>query len=64
MLPNTAGTPDVETELYDSGASRHMPPHRHRFINYVPIAPKSITAADNGIFQAIGQGDMHISIPN
>ncbi|KAJ7702593.1 hypothetical protein B0H16DRAFT_1347502 [Mycena metata] len=61
MLANTAGTPDVETELYDSGASRHMSLHRHHFINYVSIAPKSITAMDNGIFQAISQGDMHIS---
>ncbi|KAF7345981.1 Retrovirus-related Pol polyprotein from transposon TNT 1-94 [Mycena venus] len=64
MLASDAGTPNVETELYDLGASRHMSPYRHRFINYTSIPPKSITAADNGSFQAIGQGDMHISIPN
>ncbi|KAJ7712376.1 hypothetical protein B0H16DRAFT_1744214 [Mycena metata] len=27
MLANTAGTPNIETELYDSGASHHMSPH-------------------------------------
>jgi mRNA-degrading endonuclease toxin of MazEF toxin-antitoxin module len=64
MLANEGGTPGVETELYDSGASRHMSPYRHHFINYTSIAPKSITAADNGSFLAIGQGDMRISIPN
>ena len=64
MLANEAGTPGVETELYDSGASRHMSPYRYKFLNYISIPPKSITAADNGTFQAIGQGDIRISIPN
>ncbi|KAJ7615619.1 hypothetical protein DFH06DRAFT_918991, partial [Mycena polygramma] len=41
-----------------------MSPYRHNFLNYTSIPPKSITAADNGKFQAIGQGDMRISIPN
>ncbi|KAF8183598.1 hypothetical protein K438DRAFT_1839090, partial [Mycena galopus ATCC 62051] len=54
MLANESSTPNFETELYDSGASRHMSPHRHRFINFTPITPKSITAADNGTFQATG----------
>ncbi|KAJ7284747.1 hypothetical protein C8J57DRAFT_960215, partial [Mycena rebaudengoi] len=39
-------------------------PYCHKFLNYTTIPPKSITAADNGTFQAIGQGDIHISIPN
>jgi hypothetical protein len=54
----------VETELYDSGASRHMSPYRHRFINFIPIQKKLLTAADGGHFEAVGKGDMHISIPN
>jgi hypothetical protein len=34
-LVNTARSNDrVETELYDSGASRHMSPYRYRFENY------------------------------
>jgi hypothetical protein len=65
MLVNVEG--DVEgtqTELYDSGASRHMSPYRDHFENYVAIAPKSITAADKRHFQAIGKGDLRIKIPN
>jgi hypothetical protein len=54
----------METELYDVGASRHMSPYRYQFLNYVPIMPKSITAADKRYFQAIGKGDMRIRVPN
>ncbi|KAI0341107.1 hypothetical protein BDW22DRAFT_1295679, partial [Trametopsis cervina] len=50
--------------IYDSGATRHMSPYRHRFINFEIIPPRSIAAADNGTFQAIGKGDMHITLPN
>jgi hypothetical protein len=58
MLANDGGIENVKTELYDSGASRHMSPYRHKFLNYTSIPPKSITAADKGTSQAIGQGDM------
>jgi hypothetical protein len=51
-------------ELYDSGASRHMSPYRHLFLNFEPITPKSITAADKGTFTAIGRGDIKITVPN
>ncbi len=40
-----------------------MSPYRHRFLNFVSIDPKDITAADNGKFSALGQGDMKITIP-
>ncbi|KAJ7263359.1 hypothetical protein C8J57DRAFT_980797, partial [Mycena rebaudengoi] len=50
-------------DLYDSGASRHMTPYRHRLFNYSSIPPKSITAADKGKFEAVGKGDMHIYLP-
>ena len=57
-LINVEGGEGIETELYDSGASRHMSPYREQMENYVPIAPKSITAADKRYFQAIGMGDL------
>ena len=63
MLANDGAAPGTETDLYDSGASRHMSPHRHRFTNYISIPPRSISAADNGQFMAIGQGDMRINVP-
>ena len=54
----------MEVQLYDSGATRHMSGYRHRFINYKPIPPKPIITADKRSFNAIGQGDMYINIPN
>ena len=56
--------PQVEIELYDSGASRHMSPFRHRFLNYRSTAPRAITAANKRIFYAIGTGDLQIDVPN
>ena len=56
--------PTLETELYDSGASRHMSPYRHKFINFTPIQRKVLTAADGGHFEATEKGDMHITMPN
>lgn len=58
------GPQDVEIELYDSGATRHMSPYKHQLENYVSIIPKSITAANKRSFQAIGKGDLRIHIPN
>jgi hypothetical protein len=66
-IPHTAFTaqdPQVEIELYDSGASRHMSPFRHRFINYRSIDPRPITAANAHTFYAIGAGDLQIDVPN
>ena len=57
-LVNVEGGECIETKLYDSGASRHMSPYRERMENYIPIAPKSITAADKRYFQAIGKEDL------
>jgi hypothetical protein len=36
----------TNVDLYNSGATRHMSGFRHRFINFVEIEPKLITAAD------------------
>ena len=33
VLANSVST-TIETELFDSGTSRHMSPYRHKFINY------------------------------
>ena len=54
----------VETELYDSGASRHMSPFRDRFVSYRTITPRAITAADKRVFYAIGEGDLRVEVPN
>ncbi|KIN98634.1 hypothetical protein M404DRAFT_77619, partial [Pisolithus tinctorius Marx 270] len=49
-----------ETILFDSGASCHMS-YCSKFLDYKPIIPKPITAADNHTFHAIGKGDLAIS---
>jgi len=56
--------PEVEIELYDSGASRHMSPFLHHFTNYRSIPPCPITAANKCVFYAIGTGDLQINVPN
>ena len=56
--------PEVEIELYSSGATRHMSPFCHRFTNYRTIPPRAITAANNRVFYAIGTGDLQIDVPN
>ena len=57
MLVNVEGVVEgIQTELYDLGALCHMSPYCDHFEDYVPIAPKSITAADKCYFQAIGKG--------
>ena len=56
--------PEVKTELYDSGALRHMSPFIHCFSNYHSIPPHLIVAANKRTFYAIGTGDLRIDIPN
>ena len=53
-----------ESELYDSGASRHMSPFQHRFTNLRSIPPRPIIAANNRVFYANGLGDLKIDVPN
>jgi hypothetical protein len=57
------GSDLIDIELFDSGASRHMSGHRHRFINFTEIEARPITAADKRSFDAIGKGDMYIDVP-
>jgi hypothetical protein len=54
----------IEIDLFDSGASRHMSGYRDRFINFVEIQPKPITAADKRQFFVNGKGDMYLEVPN
>jgi hypothetical protein len=63
-LAGTAETRKLESNLYDSGASRHMTPFKDRLINYTPITSRPITAADKRVFHAVGKGDMRVRIPN
>src|SRR6266404_3390892 len=63
-IQQTIPTSAVEIELYDSGASRHMSPHGHKFTNYRTIPPRPITAANKNVFHAIGLGDLKINVPN
>jgi hypothetical protein len=60
----TAATPEDGLEIYDSGASVHMTPSRHRLTNYRAIQPRGITAANNQTLDAVGMGDMHVEVPN
>ena len=53
-----------ETTLFDSSASHHMSSYCSQFLDYKPIIPKPITAADNHTFHAIRKGDLMISLPN
>jgi hypothetical protein len=54
----------TESELYDSGASRHMSPFQDCFSNYCDIEPCMICAADKHVFYAIRTGSLQINIPN
>ena len=58
------GTADVEAELYDSGASRHVSPFRHKFTTYQSIPPRAVVTADKRFFHAEGIGDLQIEVPN
>jgi hypothetical protein len=64
MLANGHAAKTMRTELYDSGASRHMSSYRDQFVNFKSIVPKPITAADKRTFQAVGKGDMLVHLPN
>ena len=56
--------PSERIEIYDSGASCHMSPYIEAFIDFMPIEPKAISAADSRTFKAVGKGSIQIQIPN
>lgn len=47
------GSKLIDIELFDSGASRHMSGHRHRFINFTEIEARPIAAADERSFVSV-----------
>ncbi|KAG2750878.1 hypothetical protein P692DRAFT_201710311, partial [Suillus brevipes Sb2] len=55
---------ESQTELLDSGASRHMSSYRDLFQDFVNIVPKPITTADKHTFEATGKGNIMITLPN
>lgn len=64
LTTNGHGSTLVDINLYDSGASHHMSSHCHRFVTFKEIEPCPISAADNCSFNAIGQGNVYIDVPN
>ena len=55
---------DHTSELYDSGATCHMTPHKGALLNYTPIAPKPISTANQLTFHTFGHGGLPIHLPN
>ena len=52
------------TEMYDSGASRHISPHKADFTSYTPLSPPLyINAANKHKFPAIGTGTLVVKVP-
>ena len=51
-------------ELYNSRTTHHIFPYCEMFENYTLTPPKSLNAANNGRFVAIGKGDMVIEVQN
>ena len=62
--PAWSGGNEETIELYDSGASQHMSPYHHRFLNFKSISPHPIQAADKRTFDTIGRGDLPNKVPN
>jgi hypothetical protein len=64
MLRETPGPLPIDVNLYNLGASHHMSGFHHRFVNFVKIPPKPITAADRRSFSAVEKGDIWVYLPN
>jgi len=64
-LAQPGRTHRTTTEIYNSGAPRHMSPFREQFLNYKPIMPPhAISAANKQVFYAVGTGDLRIEVPD
>src|SRR6267154_2494325 len=64
LVRSNTVTHTATVELYNSGASQHMSPYHDHFINFKPISPHPIQAADKHTFKAIGKGGLPIKLPN
>lgn len=51
-------------ELYDSGTTQHISPFRDQFTTYEEIPRRSLQAANQQEFFAVGSGDMVIDVPD
>jgi hypothetical protein len=51
-------------ELYDSGSTCHFSPFKNLFNTLSTIPPRSFTAANKQLFNAVGIGEMIIEVPN
>lgn len=55
----------IRTELYDSGATRHISPYKSDFVSYSPLAPPVfLNTANQQRFPAIGCGTLVVQVPN
>ncbi len=55
----------MHTELYDSGATRHISPYKSDFTSYSPLTPPVfLNAANQQKFPAIGRGTLVVQVPN
>jgi Pol polyprotein len=53
-----------KVKIYNSEASDHISPFQHCFTSFQSIPPHSITATNQGTFDAISNGDVKIDVPN
>ncbi len=53
-----------EIDLYDSGSTCHISPFWHRFVTFNAIPSHPISTANQGVFYAIGKGDLRINVLN
>ena len=58
-----AATSSQPVDLYDSGASHHMSPHRQDFTS-LSETRMTLNAANQQAFRAVGVGEMVIPVPN
>ena len=53
------------TELYDSGATRHISPYKADFTSYKTLSPPAyLNTANQQRFPAIGEGNLVVQVPN
>ena len=64
VSPSFANTTPPHRELYDSSTTRHISPYIDDFDSFTSITPKTFTAANKQGFQAVGMGNMVISVRN
>src|SRR6266851_5898650 len=55
---------NAEAELYDSGASHHISPFRHRFVTYQPITPRPLPGPQNRASTISAPGRLQFEVPN